>query len=936
MTLQQKILLVDDDQKNLEILSVILADIYEIQTTTSGMEALSVLDSFQPDIILLDIMMEGIDGYDVCQAVRSHTSLSHVKILLITAKTSLEDRLRGYEVGADDFISKPFEEEELLAKIKVFARLNKEEEKSKKLNRRLLLRQQDIPNILWECDNNLCFTWVENTAETILWHSPDQMLGQPLSNFLAAEETGEFYFKFRDDTQQPNQKIAGLQFNFLRADGQRVPLQVFADVILGADQKPAGMMGIFRDMGAFSKLADESDHSDQRMMIRIDKSCRLVHVDQNARRYLPAINEKPESGPDFLQYLVDPSASALFSFSFDQQEDIPFPVDIELIDDEGAEHHFSIHFSYNSEGPWQEGTLMPVSVGDQLDLVSKKMENQGKKIEDQKQALSNAVIIDSEMQESILTDAQNLAAEILDLVKSLEVFAFPDEGGFNLEEYSEFLFNRNLQIYNENLRLLGNKIHGLKGSCGFLAQPAKELCHRMEDLTRPLAENRLVFTESLSGMIKQFIYKIEDMLEQFEAQPESQLSLDNWQEKIDSAIKKAGIFISDQAADLDRLIRNRSVDNGEIRHRKKDEYLSVSLDGYKQLAEKVQELFYTLSTSLNSEELMEAGAVYNDFLSTHQQIKKVPLNLSRYERLIPKLAKEYEKEADFCFKDHQVKADREFWNGIHEILNHVLKNAIIHGIEMPAERVEAEKDPAGRISVELTEDALHIRLTVSDDGRGINTRKLAVKAVEDGILQVGQPEQMTEADILELLFLQGVSTADGLDDNAGRGVGMNAVQEATQQLQGKCRIITEPGRGCTCEFSFQKNNVSLACIIVSIDDLNLAFPEDYVESFIDYSEADIVSVKQKNCYQHNGGLIPLVDTGNIFQKEATGDSHRAASVMIIKNGGARQGLIINQILHHANLPILPLPKIYRDTSLYQGITIFNKDPVQLINVEGLN
>jgi len=221
---------------------------------------------------------------------------------------------------------------------------------------------------------------------------------------------------------------------------------------------------------------------------------------------------------------------------------------------------------------------------------------------------------------------------------------------------------------------------------------------------------------------------------------------------------------------------------GEIRQRKKEEYLSVSFEGYETLSEKVKELFYTLSMSLNDEESLLANTLYNEFLNTHQQIKKVPLNLSRYERLIPKLAKDYGKEADFYFEDHHVRADLEFWNGIHEILNHVLKNAVIHGVETPDQRAEKKKDASGRILVELQEDALHIRLNVSDDGRGIDTKKLAEKAVKEGFLDAGQPEHMTEDELLQLLFLQGVSTVESLDDNAGRGVGMNAVQEAILQL----------------------------------------------------------------------------------------------------------------------------------------------------------
>jgi len=174
-----------------------------------------------------------------------------------------------------------------------------------------------------------------------------------------------------------------------------------------------------------------------------------------------------ESTTDFLQFLVDPSMSNLFTFFFDQKEVVPFPVEVNLTDDKNINRSFSVQFKYNPEGPCQEGYLEPVSAKDKLDIASHKMNSQDKTIADRQMALKNTLVIDPEMQESILTDAQNLSSEIIDLIKSLEVFAFPNEEIFSMEEYSQFLLNRNLQVYLENLRLLGNKIHGLKGSCCF-------------------------------------------------------------------------------------------------------------------------------------------------------------------------------------------------------------------------------------------------------------------------------------------------------------------------------------------------------------------------------------------------------------------------------------------------------------------------------------
>ncbi len=128
---RHRILIVDDDKLNIEIIQEILGDGFVYRRAETGEEALVLAAEFLPDMILLDIMMPGIDGYEVCRRIRANAKLSLTKIILISAKQMLSDRLDGYRAGADDYVSKPFDAEELLAKIKVFLRLKSIEEVEK-------------------------------------------------------------------------------------------------------------------------------------------------------------------------------------------------------------------------------------------------------------------------------------------------------------------------------------------------------------------------------------------------------------------------------------------------------------------------------------------------------------------------------------------------------------------------------------------------------------------------------------------------------------------------------------------------------------------------------------------------------------------------------------------------------------------------------------
>lgn len=123
-----RILLVDDDERNLRILELILEDEFELLKASTGEEALECLAAFKPDIILLDIMMPGISGIDVCKQVKSSPEYKNIKIILLSGMALAEDRISGYEAGADDYLTKPFDDAELLAKVRVYAKLKFAEE----------------------------------------------------------------------------------------------------------------------------------------------------------------------------------------------------------------------------------------------------------------------------------------------------------------------------------------------------------------------------------------------------------------------------------------------------------------------------------------------------------------------------------------------------------------------------------------------------------------------------------------------------------------------------------------------------------------------------------------------------------------------------------------------------------------------------------------
>jgi len=125
-----KILIIDDEPQNVVLMREILSyhPEYECRGAMSGLEALDTLKTYSPEIILLDVMMPGLDGYEVCRRIRSQNQHRFCKLIMISGMSMVDDRLKGYDAGADDYLTKPFVEDELLAKLLVYSKLNRMEE----------------------------------------------------------------------------------------------------------------------------------------------------------------------------------------------------------------------------------------------------------------------------------------------------------------------------------------------------------------------------------------------------------------------------------------------------------------------------------------------------------------------------------------------------------------------------------------------------------------------------------------------------------------------------------------------------------------------------------------------------------------------------------------------------------------------------------------
>jgi len=180
-----KILIVDDEPINISLLEDILREEqYEIRSASSGEEALKILPDFEPDLVLLDILMSGMDGYQVCEKIRSNEQFRLVKIIMVSAMAMLKERLKGYDVGADDYITKPFKKEELLAKIRVVMRLKETEAVNEKYRLNLEAIFRSVKDGILTVDDDKRVIEANDAVSKICGASKDQIIGNSFSDLF--------------------------------------------------------------------------------------------------------------------------------------------------------------------------------------------------------------------------------------------------------------------------------------------------------------------------------------------------------------------------------------------------------------------------------------------------------------------------------------------------------------------------------------------------------------------------------------------------------------------------------------------------------------------------------------------------------------------------------------------------------------------------------
>src|SRR4051812_38527337 len=248
------------------------------------------------------------------------------------------------------------------------------------------------------------------------------------------------------------------------------------------------------------------------------------------------------------------------------------------------------------------------------------------------------------------------------------------------------------------------------------------------------------------------------------------------------------------------------------------------------------------------------------------QVRMIPVEavFLRFPRLVRDLSTKLNKQVDLQLVGKDTELDRTVVDALGDPLVHLVRNSLDHGLEGVDERVAAGKPATGTLEISAQHAGGNVIITVSDDGRGIDARRVAVKAAERGLIAPEAVDSIDSQRAIELLFSAGFSTAEVTSDISGRGVGMDAVRAAIRGLGGEVIMPSELGVGTSAQIRLPLTLAIMAALIVEADGRPFAVPLDRIERTVRMSDQAVRSVTGRRMLVLSDGVLPVVDASEHY------------------------------------------------------------------------
>jgi two-component system chemotaxis sensor kinase CheA len=486
----------------------------------------------------------------------------------------------------------------------------------------------------------------------------------------------------------------------------------------------------------------------------------------------------------------------------------------------------------------------------------------------------------------------------------------------------------------DNLFRHYHSIKGMSASMGYTT--IMQLAHAEEDLLDKLRSGRLAPSETITSLLLKCLDVMKTLVESVRAD-----------EPLDADILE--LLDSLKAASLGQAARatpptSAAPQEGEQKLRLSS-VMKVEGSLFDDLLATVGDLFMTLSsfkTLTHGSRSVEfkngvhqLGKSVNSLHDTIIFARMLPLEdlMAALPRLVRDLAKETGKEVSLTTEGMDISLDRAILEGLGSPLVHIIRNAVDHGIEAAEERKRAGKPIPASVHIKANTRKDRVVIEVSDDGRGIDRSKLKAKAVSRGI-PAEKVEAMPDREVLKLICLPGLSTADAVTAISGRGVGMDVVKESVESFGGSLEIESTPHLGTKIIMEMPRTSSITKALLVDTGGEQFLLPISRIEKVIELASREL----ETPSYEYAGAGIPVVSLATALGIKSEPRQFRTLIVLDVTGtlgsaGKTLAGLVVDDFSDEIDAYVKPLLPPISKLRVASGITVLGDGrPVFLLDV----
>lgn len=508
--------------------------------------------------------------------------------------------------------------------------------------------------------------------------------------------------------------------------------------------------------------------------------------------------------------------------------------------------------------------------------------------------------------------------------------------------------------------------HTIKGSASMLSlEPISVFAHSIEQVFSNMRDGNQQLDKQLADVLLQAADHLQLMIKNAEEQkdiaavPSALLSALEGQQALPSSSKKDTIQKQDTLRNTNFSLSEQKLD--ELM--KQISELSVwtfdqksNIDAMNHIAEELHHISHQLekqgvsipprlqgicSFTENLAYKMQKGVYDLNRLSTELQdnlidLRMVPISLitDQIPRFVRDTALAMEKEVQLSITGIDTELDRTILDKVEQALLHIIRNALDHGIESKEARIASNKPAIGTISLEAGYSNGMCQITISDDGKGIESQKLIEKAKKLSLISEQQASEygrnLSSSQLVSLLCLPGLSSAPLITETSGRGVGMDVVHQCiVDELSGEIHIDTKAHEGTRITLLLPLNQAVMDVFIFGLGKNKIALPASAIKKVLQGDEFSFIEVAQRKAIRLEQQLLPILSLRQLFFLDDAAKQERAY-IVVVESGQGEVALLVDEIVEQSHALIQSLPSYLQDNQYISGCIISTAN--QVINV----